>query len=192
VTTGRRRPDPTTALAHEVVGADTALVWSREPEAVSWGTLKLLAPELYELGRLRLVETRLALLATLQRDGVPRISPIEPYFSGKELVFGALEWSLKAHDLLRDPRCALHSVVTGPDNGEPEFKLYGDAHQADEDLRRSCSEGWWNAGTPRDAIVFVMRIARAVSIEWNIQTTEMLIRRWSGSRGYSATHRTYP
>jgi hypothetical protein len=183
---------PGRPLAYEVVGADTALMSSRQPEPVSWGGLELSAPELYELGRLRLVETRLALLATLQRDGGPRVSPIEPYFTGTELLFGALHWSLKARDLLRDPRCALHSVVTGPDNGEAEFKLYGHAHQADESLRRSCLDGWWNADTPHDAIVFVMRIERAASIEWHLETTEMVVRRWSGRGGYSVARRTYP
>ena len=74
--------------------------------------------------------TRVALLGTLRRDGSPRISPIEPYLAGGQLLIGAMAWSQKVADLRRDPRYVLHSAVTGPDSGEGELKLYGQAAEA--------------------------------------------------------------
>jgi hypothetical protein len=47
---------------------------------------------------------RVALLGTLRPDGSPRVSPVEPYFAGGELVLGVMAWSGKARDLRRDPR----------------------------------------------------------------------------------------
>jgi Pyridoxamine 5'-phosphate oxidase len=164
----------------------------RGEQPVGWHRLELDAPELASLGRERLAGTRLALLGSLRRDGAPRISPVEPYFAKDELVFGALVWSLKALDLARDPRCVLHSVVTGPDNGEGELKLYGRAEAADDEARLSCAEAWWNAGTSHEASVFVMRIDRAAYVEWDAETNDMVVRRWSVRHGYSHTRRKYP
>jgi Pyridoxamine 5'-phosphate oxidase len=97
---------------------------------LSWRDLEPAAPEIARLGMARLNSARMALLGTLRRDGSPRISPIEPYLADGQLLIGAMSWSAKASDLQRDPRYVLHSVVTGPDSGEGELKLYGSAVEA--------------------------------------------------------------
>jgi hypothetical protein len=44
--------------------------------------------------------------------------------------------SRKAHDLLRDPRCVVHSCVSDRLGGEGDFKLYGVARAIDDpDIR---------------------------------------------------------
>jgi hypothetical protein len=48
-------------------------------------------------------------LATLRRNGSPRVSGIEVQFSGPDLTFGSMLDAVKARDLLRDGRFALHS-----------------------------------------------------------------------------------
>ena len=82
---------------------------------MSWHELEASAPEIARLGKERLIHARVGLLGTLRKDGSPRISPVEPYLSHGHLLFGAMSWSLKTGDLLRDSRCVLHSAVTGPD-----------------------------------------------------------------------------
>jgi Pyridoxamine 5'-phosphate oxidase len=94
---------------------------------MSWHDLGQGAPEIARLGRQRLDGARVALLGTLREDGSPRISPIEPYFAQGELLFGAMAWSLKVRDLQRDPRCVVHSAISGPDRGEGELRLYARA-----------------------------------------------------------------
>jgi hypothetical protein len=159
---------------------------------MSWNELELAAPEIAGPGRARLVETRVALLATLRRDGSPRISPIEPYFTERHLLFGAMAWTLKARDLERDARCTLHSAVSGPDAGELELKLYGRAVDADDGLRAACSEGWW-IGKPRDsACVFWLDIDEAVFVTWDYEGGNMTLRRWSRKAGVRTTRRAYP
>jgi hypothetical protein len=95
--------------------------------AVAWRDLEAGAPEIARLGLARLAAARVALLGTLRRDRSPRISPVEPYVAGGELLIGVMASSAKAADLRRDQRCALHSAVTGPDAGEGELKLSGTA-----------------------------------------------------------------
>uniref|UniRef100_UPI002619D67F pyridoxamine 5'-phosphate oxidase family protein n=1 Tax=Trebonia sp. TaxID=2767075 RepID=UPI002619D67F len=84
-----------------------------DPAVPSWRDVERAAPEIARLGAARLASARVALLGTLRRDGSPRISPVEPYIAGGQLLIGAMAWSAKAGDLQRDPRYVLHSAVTG-------------------------------------------------------------------------------
>src|SRR4029077_2547943 len=75
-------------------------------------------------------------LATLRKDGSPRISGIEVEFADGELYFGVIPESGKLRDLERDPRIALHSPTDDPPEGHPrgwlgEAKLAGYAREVD-------------------------------------------------------------
>jgi predicted pyridoxine 5'-phosphate oxidase superfamily flavin-nucleotide-binding protein len=159
---------------------------------MTWRDLELAAPEIAEPGKTRLEATRVALLATLRRDGSPRISPVEPFFAEGHLLFGAMAWTLKVRDLERDPRCTLHSAITGPNEGEGELKLYGRAIDADEDVRAACREGWWIDEPPESARVFSLDIEEAAFVTWDYERGEMTLRRWSPGIGLRTTQRSYP
>lgn len=58
-------------------------------------------------------------LATLRRDGSPRISGIETKFEDGELWLGMMPGSMKAADLRRDPRLALHSPTVDTPEDDP-------------------------------------------------------------------------
>lgn len=90
-----------------------------------WDEFAAAAPELAALGEERLRGRELALLGTLRRSGHPRISPVEPDFVDDEIMLGMMWRSPKALDLLRDPRCVVHSVVADRRGTEGDFKLYG-------------------------------------------------------------------
>ena len=157
-----------------------------------WQDLELGAPEIARLGMDRIRTARVALLGTLRADASPRISPIEPYFVEGQLLVGAMTWSGKAADLLKDPRYVLHSAVSGPDSGEGELKLYGSAAEVGHDLRGATAQAWWTAFPPDKAIVFSLRIEQAVFIEWDTGHGLMTVHRWSPGRGYSQAVRSYP
>jgi hypothetical protein len=57
-------------------------------------------------------------IATLRRDGSPRISGIEAEFNDGDIWLGMMPGSLKARDLRRDPRLALHSGTEDPLEGD--------------------------------------------------------------------------
>src|SRR3972149_4326856 len=67
-------------------------------------------------------------LATLRKDGSPRISGIETQFKAGELWFGSMKDARKAVDLRRDSRLALHSP--SPDPGDDPLAWPGDAKLA--------------------------------------------------------------
>jgi hypothetical protein len=157
-----------------------------------WQDLEQGAPEIARLGIDRINAARVALLGTLRADASPRISPVEPYVAEGQLLVGAMAWSRKTADLLRDPRYVLHSAVTGPDSGEGELKLYGSAAEAGHDLRGATAKAWWRAFPPDKAIVFSLGIEQAAFIEWDTGHGLMTVHRWSPGSGYSQTSRAYP
>jgi hypothetical protein len=68
-------------------------------------------------------------LATLRKDGAPRISGIEVEFSDGEMWLGMMPGSLKARDVRRDPRLAIQAMSDDPPDGDPSAWL-GDAKVA--------------------------------------------------------------
>jgi hypothetical protein len=89
-----------------------------------WDDFSAAGPELASLGEKRLRARELCLLGTLRKNGFPRISPVEPEFVDGQLMLGMMWQSPKALDLLRDPRCVVHSVVSDREGTEGDFKLY--------------------------------------------------------------------
>jgi len=157
---------------------------------MNWGDFERAAPALARAARARFTATRIALLGTLCADGSPRISPIEPYFTSNELVLGAMAQSLKTRDLRRDPRCVLHSAISDPDAGEPEFKLYGQAVPFDP--TDPPATAWWLSRPPGAAFVFALKIESATSIEWQLERGDMTVTRWTPQSGVVETTRGYP
>jgi Pyridoxamine 5'-phosphate oxidase len=157
-----------------------------------WGDLQYGAPEIARLGMDRLAAARVAMLGTLRSDGSPRISPVEPCARHGQLLVGAMAWSQKARDLLRDPRYVLHSVVSGPDNGEGELKLHGCVRKAAPDLTEAAADAWWSDQPPGRAVVFSLHIATALFVEWDLDHGLMTVRRWTPQHGYKTTSRRYP
>ena len=76
-------------------------------------------------------------MATLRIDGAPRISGTEIQFSDGQLRIGSMAGALKARDLRRDPRVAIHGPTNDPHKSgswRGEAKIAGRALQLpDED-----------------------------------------------------------
>jgi hypothetical protein len=93
----------------------------------TWGDFETGAPELAALATDRFASTQLLLLGTIRRNGWPRISPCEYLFVDGDIYLGMIWRSKKALDLLREPRCVLHSTTTSKDGDEGDVKIYGRA-----------------------------------------------------------------
>ena len=100
--------------------------------SVTWQQFADSNPELAALGEAQFARNGLALVGTLRRDGWPRISPVEPFIAEGQLYLGMMWRSVKALDLLRDPRCVVHSTVSNRDGTEGEFKVYGRAREVND------------------------------------------------------------
>ncbi|MFD2418900.1 pyridoxamine 5'-phosphate oxidase family protein [Amycolatopsis pigmentata] len=83
---------------------------------VDWLRFTREAPELAATVRARFTAEKSHVLATLRRDGSPRVSGTEVDFSGSELMIGSMLDAMKARDLRRDGRCAIHAFPSA--NGD--------------------------------------------------------------------------
>lgn len=83
---------------------------------MSWSDLVNANPGLADFGRQRFA-SEVAFLATIRRDGSPRVYPVTPIL-GKDRLFVFMEpTSPKGHDLRRDCRYALHCSVADSGGG---------------------------------------------------------------------------
>jgi hypothetical protein len=91
----------------------------------SWREVEAEAPELAALARRFFDAHTHKTLATLRRDGSPRISGTEVNFADGELRIGSMWRAMKALDLRRDPRFAIHSGSDDPPNWKGDAKVAG-------------------------------------------------------------------
>jgi hypothetical protein len=94
----------------------------------SWHEIEAEAPALAGRARELFDANKHKTLATLRRDGSPRISGIEIEFEDGELWFGSMWRAVKALDLQRDPRFAIHSASDGADF-QADAKVAGRAEE---------------------------------------------------------------
>ena len=99
----------------------------------SWTEITDAAPELAARAQ-KVFEAHLhKTLATIRKDGSPRISGTEARFFEGDLWLGMMHGSRKAQDLRRDPRLALHSATVDATMADGDAKLSGRAVEiADE------------------------------------------------------------
>ncbi len=93
----------------------------------TWNHLATEAPELAERVGARFAASKHILVATLRRDGSPRLSGVEVQLTGGQMWMGMMGGSRKAADLQRDPRVALHSAPVDLDLVDGDAKVSGRA-----------------------------------------------------------------
>ncbi len=98
----------------------------------TWEEFARAAPDLAPSGERLLTQfgPGLAFLATVDREGAPRLHPICPVIADGELWAFVITASPKCADLRRDGRFALHSFP--PDDVDDEFAIRGTAIEAHE------------------------------------------------------------
>lgn len=86
---------------------------------VAWREVERDAPEFAARVRTVLDGQKHKAMATLRRDGSPRISGTELTFAAGEVFSGSMPGAVKGLDLRRDPRVAVHSMGRDPDEEDP-------------------------------------------------------------------------
>lgn len=97
-----------------------------------WCELEASHPELANAGRALIYQFKVGLgyLATLRKDGAPRVHPVCPVIAAGGLYVFIGNHSPKVHDLLRDGRYALHTF-SNPDVDD-EFYVAGVGMRVDD------------------------------------------------------------
>jgi hypothetical protein len=118
-------------------------------------------------------------MATLRRDGSPRISGTEVEFVEGRLRIGSMPDAVKALDLRRDPRVAIHGPTNDPPAGRPaawigDAKIAGTATEVD---------------SGSEAHRFVIDIQEAVITRLNEAGDRLVVESWTPERGHHVVER---
>jgi hypothetical protein len=103
---------------------------------MSWSALEENNPELAAFGASRL-HGLVAYLATVRKDGLPRVHPITPIVGQGHLFVFMEPNSPKGHDLRRDGHYALHCAVSDNSGASGEFSVRGQAQFVDDPALRA-------------------------------------------------------
>ncbi|THG32937.1 pyridoxamine 5'-phosphate oxidase family protein [Naasia lichenicola] len=121
-------------------------------------------------------------IATLRRDGSPRISGTELEFDGERVTLGMMPGSRKLADVERDPRVAIHSPTLEPPKEVGEWR--GDAKLSG----RLLSIAPPNAEQPEGAY-FALDIREAVLTFVDAAESLLIVQSWVDGRGFSELRR---
>ncbi len=154
----------------------------------SWRELVEAEPAFAEQVRIIFDRHRHKTIATLRRDGSPRISGIEVDFGDDDLWFGSMPGSLKARDLVRDHRFALHSGSDDPPAWTDDAKVAGVVeHVVDPDqivvLTGATGEG------PGAARYFRADLREVVLTRLGEPADHLVIESWHEGRGLRRVER---
>jgi Pyridoxamine 5'-phosphate oxidase len=144
-----------------------------------WAEFKEAEPEFASRVRGLMGSRKHLTMATLRRDGSPRISGTEVEFDDDELRIGSMLSAVKALDLRRDPRVAIHGPTEDPPQGNPsgwkgEAKIAGTAKEIDSGV---------------DAHHFHIDINEVVITRLNAAGDRLVVESWNPSRGYRIMER---
>ena len=149
----------------------------------SWAEVTVAAPELAAKVRLVLDGHKHKVIATLRADGSPRVSGTELDFLAGEAWLGSMLGALKARDLLRDPRLAIHCAPIDLELATPDVKLTGRAVVVeDRELYEAAraAEGLPPA-PPEEFHLFRIDITEVVRT--SVVGDHLLIEAWNEARG---------
>ena len=149
----------------------------------SWAEIVNAEPDFAERVRQLLTSQKHMTLATLRRDGSPRISGTELQIEDGNLWLGMMPRSLKALDLRRDPRLALHGPSVDPPEGA-ESGWLGEAKLAGQGVE--VTEGESLEGGHR----FRIDISEVVLTRVGDPADHLVIESWHPGRGLEVRRRS--
>ncbi len=98
---------------------------------MTWKILEEQQPELAAFGAERL-NGKVAYLATIRKDGSPRLHPMTPIIGQGHFFVFMEPTSPKGYDLQRDGRYAIHCAVSDNSGASGEFSITGHAQGVDD------------------------------------------------------------
>ncbi|MFB7030290.1 MULTISPECIES: pyridoxamine 5'-phosphate oxidase family protein [unclassified Streptomyces] len=157
-----------------------------EDTGTTWSAFGAAEPELAAAVRERFGQYTHHVLATLRKDGSPRLSGIEADFRDGELWLGMMPNSRKALDLRRDPRFTLlANPGPGTDMGGGDVRVSGRAVEITDPgiLERYAAE----AGAPPPFHLF--RTEPTEVVRTRVDGEELVLRSWVPGRPAWTTRR---
>lgn len=155
----------------------------------TWTEIERTAPELARLVRSRFDAHLHKTMATIRKDGSPRISGTEVVFADGGVWIGSMGGAMKARDLQRDGRCAFHSAPLDTDMHDADAKLSGIAAEVtDLDRIRRVWPEWDEHHAPGGAHAFHVDVTEVSAA--TVEGDRMVIRSWNPTDGERTRERT--
>jgi hypothetical protein len=161
---------------------------------VAWRDIEEAEPEFAARVQRLMNAGRHRTIATLRADGSPRISGIECEFVDGELRFGSMPAARKVHDLLRDPRFALHGPTFHPVEGKEaewpgEAKIAGRAVHTGPIVHDAPTDGSATDQPQPEGEMFVADITEVVVTGLNQEATMLVVEFWTPTGGLRRVER---
>jgi Pyridoxamine 5'-phosphate oxidase len=159
----------------------------------TWDEFARSEPEFARLIKARFDSHKHKMMATLRKDGSPRLSGIEVTLADGQLWLGMMPESRKALDLRRDPRLALHSASVDSEMPDGDAKIAGRAiEHTGDDTKTEFANTLGEAGQdmPEGPFhLFSVDIREAVLIRIGDPADHLVIETWREGRGLTRTER---
>jgi hypothetical protein len=143
---------------------------------MSWKVFADSAPDLASLGFEKL-NRKIVYLATIRKDGSPRLHPVTPAIGNGMLFMFTEPSSPKIGDLQRDGRYALHSAI-GYEGIFFEMQICGHAKVINDPVVRAQAE---KIMAPKiaidDYVLFDFQVERVLVVEYD-EAKKKTVRRW--------------
>lgn len=149
----------------------------------TWGDITQDAPDFSARVRRRFDRGTNKALATIRRDGSPRISAIEAEFTDEEVTMGMMGGSVKLSDVRRDPRVALHSPTIDAPENDPDWP--GDAKLAGPLIETGPAEG----PVPEGSASFRVDITEVTLTYVGTPADHLVIESWHPGQGWRSEKR---
>ncbi|MFF0064830.1 pyridoxamine 5'-phosphate oxidase family protein [Streptomyces sp. NPDC005279] len=141
----------------------------------TWADFRTAEPDFAETVQQRFQQYRHHVLATLRKDGSPRVTGLEVAFRFGEMRLGMMPDSRKAQDLRRDPRFAVHANP-GPDDSmaDGDVRIGGRAVEVTDPLviGRFVAE----VGPPQPFHLFRVELGEVVRT--SVEGDDLFVRSW--------------
>ena len=152
-----------------------------------WSEVEADAPELAARAKTLFDAHVHKTLATLRKDGSPRISGVEVTFADGDLWTGSMGRAVKALDLRRDPRFALHSGSVDPPGWTGDAKVAGVAEEVTEPGRKAAIVG--DAAPVDSSHVFRLDVTELVVVRLGEPADHIVVEAWHAGRGITRRER---
>jgi hypothetical protein len=162
-------------------------------DMTTWADVEAETPELAAGVRASFDAGKHKTIATLRRDGSPRISGTEAPFYGDNLYLGSMLGAVKARDLLADPRCAIHSATVDTELHLGDAKVSGRAIEVTDPAEIAAFVGANEDATgqaPPEAFhLFRIDVEEIVLTRIGDPADHLLIESWRRGRGTRSVKR---
>ena len=137
-----------------------ALIFIYQESTIAWKNFEQSNPALAAFGVERL-NGKVAYLATIRKDGSPRVHPMTPIIAEGRLFVFMEPISPKAHDLRRDACYAIHCSVSDTSGESGEFILSGQAYLVEDSRLRDLAKRYSPYAPADRYILFEFEVGRA-------------------------------